>query len=90
MKRYTPDEIVKKIREGERLTAEGKSQTEVAKALQVSYPTWNRWQNQYGGIKTEDATRLKELEKENVRLKKLVANLALDNDMLKDIASGKF
>ena len=60
------------------------------KHLEVSEQTWHRWRNQYGGMKADDAKRLKELEAENARLKKLVANQALDIDMLKEIGSGNF
>ena len=88
--RHTPEQIVRKLREGERLLNEGKDLTEVIRHLEVSEATWNRWRNQYGGMKATEAKRLRELEMENARLKKLVANQALDIDMLKELAAGNF
>ncbi|MEZ6194500.1 MAG: IS3 family transposase [Planctomycetota bacterium] len=88
-KRHTPDEIIRKLRDAEVHMAEGKTIAEVAKLIGVSEQTFARWRNQYGGMKGSDAKRLKELEDENRRLKKLVAEQALDNAMLKDIAPGK-
>ena len=89
-KRHTPDEIIRKLRDAELHFAEGKSVAEVAKLFEVSEQTFGRWRNQYGGMKGSEAKRLKELEDENRRLKKLVAEQALDNAMLKDIAKGNF
>ncbi|MEZ6196822.1 MAG: transposase [Planctomycetota bacterium] len=89
-KRHTPDEIIRKLRDAEVHMAEGKTIAEVAKLIGVSEQTFARWRNQYGGMKGSDAKRLKELEDENRRLKKLVAEQALDNAMLKDIARGNF
>jgi cell division protein FtsB len=63
---------------------------EVCRHLEIAESTWHRWKAQYGGMKANDAKRLKELESENSRLKKIVADLSLDNDMLKEIARGKF
>jgi putative transposase len=88
--RHTPEQIVRKLREGERLLNEGKDLTQVIRHLEVSEATWNRWRNQYGGMKATEAKRLRELEMENARLKKLVANQALDIDMLKELAAGNF
>jgi len=88
--RHTPEQIVRKLREGDRLLNEGKDLTEVIRHLEVSEATWNRWRNQYGGMKAPEAKRLRELEMENARLKKLVANQALDIDMLKELAAGNF
>lgn len=88
--RHTPEQAVRKLREGERLLNGGKDLTEVLRHLEVSEATWNRWQNQYGGIKADEVKRLRELERENARLKKLVADQALDIDMLKDLAAGNF
>jgi hypothetical protein len=85
--RHTPEQAVRKLREGERLLNGGQDLTEVLRHLEVSEATWNRWQNQYGGIKADEVKRLRELERENARLKKLVADQALDIDMLKDLAS---
>ena len=88
--RHTPEQVVRKLREGERLLNDGKDLAEVLRALEISEATWNRWRAQYGGMKASEAKRLKELEAENARLKKLVANQALDIDMLKELAEGNF
>ena len=92
MKRYrhSPEQALRKVREGERLLNEGKDLTEVLRHLEISEATWNRWRNQYAGMKGEDMKRLKELESENKRLKKIVADQALDNDMLRELAKGDF
>jgi transposase-like protein len=88
--RHTPEQIVRKLREGERLLNEGQDLAEVLRALEVSESSWNRWRNQYGGMKADEAKRLKELERENARLKKIVADKALEIDMLKELAEGNF
>ena len=88
--RHTPEQIVRKLREGDRLLNEGQDLTEVLRHLEVSESSWNRWRGQYGGMKADEAKRLKELERENSRLKKLVAEQALDIDMLKELAEGNF
>ena len=89
-RRHTPEQVIRKLREGERLLGEGEDLAAVCKHLEVSEQTWHRWCNQYGGMKADDAKRLKELEKENSRLKKLVAEQALDIDMLKELSRGNF
>ena len=89
-KRHSPTEIIGKLREAEKLLSEGKTIAEAAKALGVSEHTFHRWRNQYGGMKSSDAKRLEELERENAQLKRLVAEQALDNAMLKDLAEGNF
>ena len=89
-RRHTPEQVIRKLRVADALLAEGKDVGEVARALEVSEQTYHRWRNQYGGMKADDAKRLKELERENGRLKKLVANQALDIDMLKELAEGNF
>ena len=89
-KRHGPDQIVKKLQDADRLLNAGKSLGEVLQVLEVSEATYHRWRNQYGGMKSEEAKRLKTLEEENSRLKKLVADLSLDNQMLKEIASGNW
>ena len=81
---------VRKLREGERLLNEGKDLTQVIRHLEVSEATWNRWRNQYGGMKATEAKRLRELEMENGRLKKLLAEAELDKAMLKELAEGNF
>ena len=88
--RHTPEQIIRKVREGERLLNDGKDLAEILRVLEISEATWNRWRGQYGGMKATQAKRLRELEAENARLKKLVANQALDIDMLKELAEGTF
>ena len=89
-RRHTPDQIIRKLAEGHKLLASGKDLEEVCRHLEVAESTWHRWLAQYGGMKANDAKRLRELEAENARLKKLVANQALDIDMLREISSGNF
>jgi hypothetical protein len=88
--RHTPEQAVRKVREGERLLNDGKDLAEILRTLEISEATWNRWRSQDGGMKASAAKRLRELEAENARLKKLVANQALDIDMLKELAEGNF
>ena len=88
--RYTTEQIINKLRQAEVLLSQGRSIREVARELAISDHTYYRWRREYGGIRTEQAKRLKMLEKENDRLKKLVADLALDNAILKDAAEGNF
>jgi len=89
-RRHTPEQIVRKLREADRLLAEGKAVAEVAKALEISEQTFSRWRNQYGGMKADEAKELRHLRDENRRLKHLVADLTLDNQMLKEVARGNF
>ena len=89
-RRHTPEQVIRKLAEGEKLLAEGKTIEEVSRHLEISEQTWHRWRNQYGGMKADDAKRLKELEKENARLKKLLAEAELDKSMLKELAEGNF
>lgn len=89
-KRHTPVEIVKKLEDADRLLNAGKSLGEVLQVLEVSEATYHRWRNQYGGMKSQEARRLKELEQENARLKKLLAEAELDKAMLKELASGNW
>jgi putative transposase len=88
--RHTPEQAVRKVREGERLLNDGKDLAEVLRMLEISEATWNRWRARYGGMSASEAKRLRELEVENARLKKLVANQALDIDLLKELAEGNF
>jgi putative transposase len=88
--RHTPEQIVRKLREGDRLLNEGKDLAEVLRHLEVSESSWNRWRNQYGGMKANEAKRLRELESENARLKRLLAEAELDKSMLKELAEGNF
>ena len=89
-RRHTPDQIIRKLAEGNKLLAGGTELDEVCRHLQIAESMWHRWIAQYGGMRANDAKRLKELEGENARLKKLVANQALDIDMLREIAEGNF
>jgi transposase-like protein len=88
--RYTTEQIINKLRQAEVLVAQGHSVGEVAKELGVSEHTYYRWRKEYGGVRSDQAKRLKLLEKENERLKKLVADLSLDNAILKDAAEGNW
>jgi putative transposase len=89
-KRHSPEQVIRKLAEGEKLLNRGEDIAEVCRQLEITESTWHRWRNQYGGMKANDAKRLKELEKENAQLKRIVANQALDIDMLKYVAEGKF
>lgn len=87
-KRHTPEQIVKKLRDAEVMLNAGKSMEEVLKMLEVSESTFDRWQTRFGGMKSEEAKRLKELEGENARLKRLLAEAELDKAMLKEALRG--
>ena len=87
-RRHTPEQVVRKLREAERMLAEGKTVPEVAKELEVSENTFHRWRAQYGGMKADDVKRLKELERENSQLKRIVADKELEIDALKEVAKG--
>ena len=89
-RRHTPEQITRKLREADRLLAEGKTIPEIAKHLEISEQSFHRWRNQYGGMKANDAKELKELRKENQQLKKLVADKELDILALKEISRGNF
>ena len=89
-RRHTPEQVVRKLREADRMLGEGADQDAVCRHLEVSQPTYHRWRAQYGGMKADDVKRLKELEHENARLKRIVADQALDIAALKDVAAGKF
>jgi putative transposase len=89
-RRHTPEQIVRKLREAERLLAEGKTIPGVAKELEVSENTFHRWRAQYGAMKGNDVKRLKELERENQQLKRIVADKELEIDALKEVASGNW
>jgi putative transposase len=85
---YTPEQIINKLREAEILLSQGATVGEVSKKIGVTEQTYYRWRKEYGGMRIEQARRLKELEEENIRLKKLVADLSLDNSILKEAAKG--
>lgn len=89
-KRHTPEQIVRKLRDAEAMLNAGKDEAAVLQSLEVSQSTFDRWRNQYGGMKAEGAKRLKELEDENRRLKHIVADQALDIQMLKHITEGNW
>jgi putative transposase len=89
-RRHTPEQVIRKLREADKLLAEGADIATVARHLQISEQTYHRWRNQYGGMKADDAKRLKELERENARLKHIVADQVLDIAMLKEVAKGNF
>jgi putative transposase len=89
-RRHTPEQIIRKLREAERRLGEGKTIPEAAKALEISENTFHRWRNQYGGMKAQDAKRLKELERENRHLKTIVADQALEVRALKEISRGNW
>jgi transposase-like protein len=87
-KTYKPEEIIRKLREAEVLSSQGVGVDEVARRIEVTKNTYYRWRKEYGGLRVDQAKRMKDLEKENGRLKKLVADLSLDNQILKEAASG--
>jgi putative transposase len=89
-KRHTPEQIIAKLREAEAGLSAGQTIGQVCQKLGVSEQTFHRWRHQYGGLKANEAKRLKELEQENKRLKKLVAEQALDQAILKEALSGKY
>jgi len=89
-KGYTPEQIINKLREAEILLSQGSSIIEASRKIGVTEQTYYRWRKEYGGMRVEQARKLKELEKENSRLKKIVADLSLDNSILKEAARGNF
>ncbi len=89
-KRHTPEQIIHKLRQAEVELGQGTTVPQVCKKIGVTEQTYYRWRKEYGGLRMDQAKRLKELEKENARLKKLVADLALDKAILKEAASGNF
>lgn len=89
-RRHTPEQIVRKLRDADAMLNAGKDEAAVLQALEVTESTYDRWRKQYGGMKAEEARRLKELEDENRRLKQIVANQTLDIEMLKHIHQGNW
>jgi putative transposase len=89
-RRHTPEQIVRKLREADRLLSEGMELPEVAKALEVSEQTYHRWRAQFGAMQPDDVKRLKELERENAQLKRLVADKELENLALREISRGNW
>ena len=89
-KSYTPEQIINKLREVEILLNQGANVGEACRKIGVAEQTYYRWRKGYGGMRIEQAKRLKDLEKENAQLKKLVADISLDNAILKEVAEGNF
>lgn len=87
-KRHTPEQIIRKLREADTMLAAGQTTGQVVQALEISEQTFHRWRNQYGGMKAEEAKRLKELDEENKRLKKLLAEAELDKEILQEALKG--
>lgn len=88
--KHTTEQIITKLREVERMQADGQSIAGACKQIAVSEHTFYKWRQRYGGMKVDEAKRLKDLERENQQLKKLVADLSLDNQMLKEVARGNY
>ncbi len=89
-KRHSTEEVIKKLREAEIALGQGHSLGEVCKKLAIAQQTYYRWRKEYGGLRIDQARRLRELERENKQLKKVVADQALDNAILKEAAKGNF
>lgn len=89
-KKYTPEEIIQILRTIEIEQAKGLTQEEAARKSNITVNTFARWKKEYGGLRVDQARRLKELEQENHRLKKLVADLSIDNQILKEVSKGNF
>ena len=89
-KAHTPEEIVAKLRQAEVLVGQGKTVADAVRAIGVTEPTYYRWRAEFGGLKLDQVKRLKELERENARLRKAVSDLTLDKIILKEAASGKY
>ncbi len=90
MRRYKPEQIVTLLRQVEVEVANGKSTPQACKEAEITAQTYYRWRKEYGGLKLDQAKRLKELERENAKLKRLVAELSLEKQILKDVAEGNF
>ena len=89
-KSHSPELIINKLREAEILLNQGSTVSEASRKIGVTEQTYYRWRKEYGGLRIEQAKKLKTLEKENARLKKLVADISLDNAILKEVAEGNF
>jgi transposase-like protein len=89
-KSHSPELIINKLREAEILLNQGANVGEASRKIGVTEQTFYRWRKEYGGMRIEQAKKLKTLEKENIRLKKLVADISLDNAILKEVAEGNF
>jgi transposase-like protein len=89
-KKHTPEQVVNLLRQVEVAVATGKTTAQAAREAEITEQTYYRWRKEYGGLQVDQAKRLKELEQENAKLKRLVANLSLDNLVLQDFARGNF
>jgi putative transposase len=89
-KKHTAEEIINKLREAEVLQAKGQTLEEVVRQLGISSVTYYKWRKEYGGLRVDQAKRFKEIEQENQRLRKVVADLTIDNSILKEVARGNF
>jgi len=89
-KRYTPEQIIRHLRQAEVLSSQGRNVPEICRELGITPNTYYRWRKEYGAMQVNQAKRLKELEKENSRLKRAVADLTLDNQILKEASEGNF
>ena len=89
-KQFTPEQIITKLREAEVIQSQGKSMGEACRKIGITEQTYYRWRKEYGGLRVDQAKKFKELEKENQRLRKVVADLILDKDILREAAKGNF
>lgn len=89
-KRHSPEQIIAKLRDADAALSAGANVEQICKQLEISQATYHKWRKQYGGMKADEMKRLKELERENARLKKIVADLSIDNSILKEVAKGNF
>ena len=89
-RRHSPEQIIAKLRDADAALTAGSSVEQICKQLEVSQATYHKWRKQYGGMKADEMKRLKELERENARLKKIVADMAVDISILKEVAKGNF
>ena len=90
MKRHTPEQVINKLREAEVAMAQGSTVGEASRQIGVTQQTFYRWRNEYGGLRIDQVKRLKQLESENTRLKRAIADLTLDNQILKEVSEGNF
>ena len=89
-KKYSPEQVVSKLREADVLIGKGQTVADVCRQLQITDVTYYRWRKEYGGLSIDQAKRLKELESENVKLRKVIADLTIDNSILKEASRGNF
>ena len=89
-KRHTPEQVINKLREAEVAMAQGSTVAEASRQIGVTEQTYYRWRNEYGGLRIDQVKRLKQLESENTRLKRAIADLTLDNQILKEVSEGNF